>query len=163
QPRRWLIKKSAAPSRLPIAPQLRPVAKGSGRWLRISGLCRHDAAFVAQSRSSLTHVRGREGCATAQSLGRRAYGRSAPTARPGAEPRDPLPASCARPGRPRSWIEDEIARRGIRLAGNGAEREGRCPKCGGTDRFAINTQKQTWNCRNCKTEKGDVIGLVRWL
>jgi putative DNA primase/helicase len=62
-------------------------------------------------------------------------------------------------------IETEIARRGIRLTGKGAEREGPCPRCAGNDRFSINTQKQTWNCRGCKTEqdKGDVIGLVCWL
>jgi RecA-family ATPase len=62
-------------------------------------------------------------------------------------------------------IESEIARRGITLKGNGAEREGPCPKCGGRDRFSINVKEQAWNCRGCKTKKntGDVIGLVQWL
>jgi hypothetical protein len=33
-------------------------------------------------------------------------------------------------------IENEIARRGIKLNGRWPERYGPCPKCGGTDRFA---------------------------
>jgi phage/plasmid primase-like uncharacterized protein len=53
-------------------------------------------------------------------------------------------------------IEQEIARRGIKLNGRGPERCGPCPKCGGTDRFAINTNKQIWNCRGCQ-RGGDVI------
>jgi AAA domain/Zinc-binding domain of primase-helicase len=62
-------------------------------------------------------------------------------------------------------IENEIARRGIRLSGNGIDRAGPCPKCGGTDRFSINVRKQAWNCRQCKSDAdtGDVIGLVQWL
>jgi phage/plasmid primase-like uncharacterized protein len=59
-------------------------------------------------------------------------------------------------------IEDEIARRGIKLNGRGPERCGPCPKCGGTDRFAINTNKQIWNCRGCQ-RGGDVISLVQHL
>jgi hypothetical protein len=43
-------------------------------------------------------------------------------------------------------IEDEIARRGIKLRGR-VDRCGPCPMCGGTDRFAINTRKQVFNCR----------------
>ena len=39
---------------------------------------------------------------------------------------------------------------------------GPCPKCGGTDRFAINTSKQIWNCRGCQ-RGGDVISLVQHL
>src|SRR5258708_5777702 len=57
-------------------------------------------------------------------------------------------------------IEDEIARRGIKLNGRGPERCGPCPKCGGTDRFAINTSKQVWNCRGCQ-RGGDVISLIQ--
>jgi hypothetical protein len=62
-------------------------------------------------------------------------------------------------------IEDELARRGIRLRRQGRELTGPCPLCGGTDRFSANTRKQTWNCRQCKpaTITGDVIGLVRHL
>jgi len=59
-------------------------------------------------------------------------------------------------------IEDEIARRGIKLNGRGPERCGPCPNCGGTDRFAINTNKQIWNCRGCQ-RGGDVISLVQHL
>ena len=59
-------------------------------------------------------------------------------------------------------IEDEIARRAIRLRGNGAERHGPCPVCGGDDRFSINTEKQVWFCRKCNTG-GDVIALVKHL
>lgn len=59
-------------------------------------------------------------------------------------------------------IEDEIAMRGIKLNGRGRERCGPCPKCGGTDRFAINISKQIWNCRRCQ-RGGDVISLIRHL
>jgi Toprim domain/CHC2 zinc finger len=59
-------------------------------------------------------------------------------------------------------IEDEIARRGIRLVGRGAERSGPCPVCGGRDRFSINIKKQVWNCRGCG-RGGDAIDLVRHL
>jgi phage/plasmid primase-like uncharacterized protein len=59
-------------------------------------------------------------------------------------------------------IEQEIARRGIKLNGRGPERCGPCPKCGGTDRFAINTNKQIWNCRGCQ-RGGDVISLLQHL
>jgi phage/plasmid primase-like uncharacterized protein len=58
-------------------------------------------------------------------------------------------------------IEDEIARRGLRLVGR-QERKGPCPICGGTDRFAINIKKQVWNCRGCQ-HGGDVIALVQHL
>jgi phage/plasmid primase-like uncharacterized protein len=57
-------------------------------------------------------------------------------------------------------IEAEIARRGIRLKGKGAERYGPCPVCGGRDRFSINTRKQVFNCRGCG-KGGDVLDLVQ--
>jgi hypothetical protein len=57
-------------------------------------------------------------------------------------------------------IEDEIARRGIKLRGK-IERIGPCPVCGGTDRFAINTRKQVFNCRGFGG--GDVIAMVQHL
>jgi hypothetical protein len=62
-------------------------------------------------------------------------------------------------------IEREIARRGIQLKRVGAEHIGPCPKCGGTDRFAIHLKKQCWNCRQCKkeTDTGDVIGFTQWI
>jgi hypothetical protein len=59
-------------------------------------------------------------------------------------------------------IEDVILRRGRKLKGHGVERVGPCPKCGGTDRFSINTKKQVWNCRGCGVG-GDTIALVRHL
>jgi CHC2 zinc finger len=55
-------------------------------------------------------------------------------------------------------IEDELARRGVRLRGK-TERAGPCPKCGGDDRFSINTAKQLFNCRHCGVG-GSVIDLV---
>jgi hypothetical protein len=57
-------------------------------------------------------------------------------------------------------IEDEIGRRGIKLAGRGPERCGPCPVCGGVDRFSINIKKQLWNCRRCG-KGGDVISLAQ--
>jgi putative DNA primase/helicase len=59
-------------------------------------------------------------------------------------------------------IEREIERRGIALKRVGAEHVGPCPKCGGDDRFAINTAKGVWNCRGCG-KGGDVIELVQHL
>jgi hypothetical protein len=60
-------------------------------------------------------------------------------------------------------IEDEIARRGIKLVGRGPERCGPCPVCGGVDRFSINIRKQVWNCRPGKGcgKGGDVVALVQ--
>ena len=60
-------------------------------------------------------------------------------------------------------IEDEIARRGIKLKRVGAERIGPCPICGGRDRFSIHTTKQLWHCRNCGVGGNDAISLVRHL
>jgi hypothetical protein len=59
-------------------------------------------------------------------------------------------------------IESELARRGITLRRVGVEHVGPCPKCGGDDRFAINTEKQKFNCRGCGVG-GDVIDLVQHL
>jgi hypothetical protein len=58
-------------------------------------------------------------------------------------------------------IEDEIARRGVRLSGR-IDRAGPCPVCGGVDRFSINVRKQCWNCRGCGVG-GDVIAMVQHL
>ena len=58
-------------------------------------------------------------------------------------------------------IENELARRGIKLNGK-VERAGPCPKCGGDDRFSISTAKQVFNCRKCGG-RGDVIALVQFL
>jgi hypothetical protein len=59
-------------------------------------------------------------------------------------------------------IEQELARRGIVLKRVGVELVGPCPKCGGEDRFAVNTAKQIFNCRGCGG-CGDVIALVQHL
>jgi len=59
-------------------------------------------------------------------------------------------------------IQSELARRSVRLKRSGRELIGACPVCGGTDRFAVNVDKQVWNCRGCRTG-GDVIDLVRHL
>ena len=60
-------------------------------------------------------------------------------------------------------IEHEIGRRGIKLQWQSkTEFVGPCPKCGGDDRFAINTKKQLFNCRGCDVG-GDVIQLVEHL
>lgn len=43
----------------------------------------------------------------------------------------------------------------------GIDRAGPCPVCGGTDRFAIHTKKNTFLCRHCPEVKGSgVIDLV---
>ena len=57
-------------------------------------------------------------------------------------------------------IAEVIAKTGLRLKRQGRELVGSCPRCGGTDRFAINTAKQVWNCRGC-SRGGDAIDLVR--
>jgi phage/plasmid primase-like uncharacterized protein len=59
-------------------------------------------------------------------------------------------------------LEDEIARRGLKLRRTGAELIGPCPVCGGTDRFSINVRKKIFNCRGCGTG-GDIIKLVEHL
>jgi DNA primase len=58
-------------------------------------------------------------------------------------------------------IETEIERQGIKLRGRIA-RCGPCPRCGGTDRFGVNTKKVLWNCRGCGVG-GDVIEFVEHL
>lgn len=40
------------------------------------------------------------------------------------------------------------------------ERAGACLVCGGSDRFAVNIQKQAWHCRGCN-QGGNVISLVQ--
>lgn len=42
----------------------------------------------------------------------------------------------------------------------GIDRAGPCPVCGGEDRFAIHTKKNTFNCRGCGISGGGVIDLV---
>jgi len=42
----------------------------------------------------------------------------------------------------------------------GRDRSGPCPKCGGSDRFSINTLKDVFNCRQCGISGQGVIKLV---
>lgn len=42
------------------------------------------------------------------------------------------------------------------------EMVGPCPRCGGRDRFSINSAKQVFFCRHCQA-KGGVIDLTMWL
>ncbi|CDP51975.1 hypothetical protein [Devosia sp. DBB001] len=49
---------------------------------------------------------------------------------------------------------------GWKLTRVGTEFVGPCPKCGGTDRFSINPQKNVWLCRICGVG-GDVIFLAQ--
>lgn len=59
-------------------------------------------------------------------------------------------------------IEEIAERLGIDgLTRVGRERIGPCPTCGGRDRFAINTAKGVFQCRQCGAA-GDAIALVRW-
>lgn len=44
--------------------------------------------------------------------------------------------------------------------GRGIERTGACPVCGGTDRFAVNVRKRTWNCRGCGRGGRDGLGIL---
>jgi hypothetical protein len=58
-------------------------------------------------------------------------------------------------------IELALERRGIILKGNGSDRCGPCPKCGGDDRFSINIRKQVFNCRGCGAH-GDIIAMTQF-
>jgi len=44
--------------------------------------------------------------------------------------------------------------------GPGTDKAGPCPNCGGTDRFAIHTTKNTFNCRRCELSGHGSIDLV---
>lgn len=60
-------------------------------------------------------------------------------------------------------IEDELARRGVKLRGRRGSLEGPCPVCGGTDRFGLSCKKQAFNCRQCGGKGGGSIDLVMFL
>lgn len=72
-----------------------------------------------------------------------------------------LPANLAaiRDEAMRTSCEGWALRKRWRLA-PGIDRAGPCPVCGGTDRFAIHTKKNTFNCRVCGIAGGGVIDLV---
>lgn len=60
-------------------------------------------------------------------------------------------------------IQDVAERLGANLKGiTRVERVGPCPRCGGTDRFSINTRKSVFYCRAAGTG-GDVIAMVMYV
>jgi Toprim domain/CHC2 zinc finger len=72
----------------------------------------------------------------------------------------PLPAHAVEAARGASFIQ---AYQGLGLTlkrVNASELAGPCPRCGGTDRFSINTKLQVWNCRGCVKGGGDAISLL---
>lgn len=56
-------------------------------------------------------------------------------------------------------VFDVAGRLGAKLGKGKVERVGPCPRCGGTDRFSVNSRKRVFNCRGA--EGGDVIAMVR--
>jgi len=56
-----------------------------------------------------------------------------------------------------------LAARHIQLNGKGNRRAGPCPKCGGEDRFAVELDKQLFNCRGCGGKGHGAISLVQFL
>lgn len=59
----------------------------------------------------------------------------------------------------RTSCESWAMRKRWKLA-KGIDRSGPCPVCGGDDRFAIHTKKNSFNCRGCGISGGGVIDLV---
>jgi hypothetical protein len=59
-------------------------------------------------------------------------------------------------------IEDELARRGVKLRGL-ADRCGPCPRCGGNDRFSAHIGDQVFNCRGCGGKGRGTVDLVMFL
>ncbi|PTX45621.1 CHC2-type zinc finger protein [Gemmobacter caeni] len=51
-------------------------------------------------------------------------------------------------------VANRLAIQGLQRAGR--EMIGPCPRCGGTDRFGINTQKRVFQCRRCGGKGGNV-------
>ena len=56
-------------------------------------------------------------------------------------------------------IAEAAPRLKITLPPKGHEHAMPCPQCHGTDRFAVNTKKNVWNCRGCGQGGRDAIGL----
>jgi hypothetical protein len=59
-------------------------------------------------------------------------------------------------------LQEICAHRSIRLRGK-VDCCGPCPKCGGDDRFSINTAKQVYNCRQCGAGGHGAIDFTSWL
>ena len=61
-------------------------------------------------------------------------------------------------------LEAEATKRGIKLRKGGRnELVGACPRCGGDDRFSINTKDQLFNCRGCNGKGRGAIDFVMFL
>jgi Toprim domain/CHC2 zinc finger len=72
----------------------------------------------------------------------------------------PLPAHLVDKARGAS-IMATILSLDLRLKKNGPhELAGPCPRCGGVDRFNVNTTKGAWFCRGCDAKGGDGISLL---
>jgi hypothetical protein len=72
----------------------------------------------------------------------------------------PIPAHRLEQARGASFIQ---AYQGLGLTLkriNASEMAGPCPRCGGDDRFSINTKLQVWNCRGCVKGGGDALSLL---
>jgi len=71
----------------------------------------------------------------------------------------------------RDWVERArqehvgavLNTRHITLPGKGNRRAGPCPKCGGEDRFAVDLEKEVFNCRGCGGKGHGSISLVEFL
>lgn len=57
------------------------------------------------------------------------------------------------------WLEREGHMRQMKKAG-GHNLVGPCPKCGGNDRFGVNTSDDKWHCRHCGIGAADAISMV---
>ena len=60
-------------------------------------------------------------------------------------------------------IGEAAPRLGLTLKGRAAEQAMPCPRCGGKDRFALNTAKNKWNCRGGSIGGNDAIGMAAHL
>ncbi|MCC0035464.1 MAG: P4 alpha zinc-binding domain-containing protein [Hoeflea sp.] len=60
-------------------------------------------------------------------------------------------------------IAEAAPRLGLVLKGRAAEQAMPCPRCGGKDRFALNTAKNKWNCRGGAIGGNDAIGMAAHL
>lgn len=57
------------------------------------------------------------------------------------------------------WLDRDGHARQMKKAG-GHNLVGPCPKCGGNDRFGVNTSDDKWHCRGCGIGGGDAISMV---
>jgi hypothetical protein len=57
------------------------------------------------------------------------------------------------------WLDRDGHARQMKKAG-GHNLVGPCPKCGGNDRFGVNTSDDKWHCRHCGIGGADAISMV---